>query len=160
MTLSESARVMTTAEARFRIPYPNALPRRGRIVALDRESEQLLGSLQCSGARAEMFRLVHGLDGARAHLAGQTGDLSIDEGLDDVDVVLVVAHAGSTAGCFEQLALACRQRSKFITACVIDAADREDLRRRTLASLRAHASMIVVSRDAGYLEDMLSALRV
>ncbi len=160
MILSESARVMTTAEARFRIPYPNALPRRGRVIALDRTSEDLLGALQNAEARAQMFRLAPGPDGTRARLAGRNGDISIEDGLADVDVVLVVAHAGSTARCFADLALACKQRNKFITACVIDGVGREDLRRRTLAPLRAHASMIVVSSDAAYLEDMLSALRV
>ena len=43
---SESARVTTASEARFRVDYPNSRPRVSRIIALDRESHAALLALK------------------------------------------------------------------------------------------------------------------
>jgi len=39
---SESARMSSAAEARFRIDYPNSKPRAVKVVALDAASEQVI----------------------------------------------------------------------------------------------------------------------
>src|ERR671919_253281 len=43
--LSESARMSSTAEARFRVQAPNSLPRQIKVVALDRSSEVIVRRL-------------------------------------------------------------------------------------------------------------------
>ena len=42
MLLSESARVTTAQEARFRIQYPNSKPRAVKVIALDAEAARLV----------------------------------------------------------------------------------------------------------------------
>src|SRR5205085_7390022 len=87
---SESARMTTAEEARFRIDYPNSKPRAVKVVALDAPSEQVVKRLaQRSWQRASFFTAPRfegaprSGDGASmkawlSDLAGRTKDL-IDE---------------------------------------------------------------------------------
>ncbi len=61
---SESARMSSAAEARFRIDYPNSQPRAVKVVALDEASERVVKRVaQASWQRATFFTSIR-VDGA------------------------------------------------------------------------------------------------
>src|SRR5205807_7016338 len=61
---SESARMSSAAEARFRVDYPNSKPRSVKVVALDAGSQRVVKRLaQRSGQRATYFASIK-FDGA------------------------------------------------------------------------------------------------
>jgi hypothetical protein len=56
---SESARMSSAAEARFRVDYPNSKPRVVKVVALDAASERVVKRLaQQSWHRATFFTSI------------------------------------------------------------------------------------------------------
>ncbi len=102
---SESARMSSAAEARFRINAPNSTPRAIKVIALDPGSERVVKSLaQRSWNRATFFtasafggapRKGESLSGWLSDLAGRTKNL-IEE-VDSADLVVMVAKAGENA---------------------------------------------------------------
>src|ERR1700687_5333309 len=105
--LSESARMTTAEEARFRIDYPNSKPRAIKVVALDAPSELVVKRLaQGSWQRATVLAALE-FDGAPrggegwtmkawlSDLAGRTKDL-VDE-VATADLVVMISSAGPTA---------------------------------------------------------------
>ena len=103
---SESARMSSAAEARFRIDYPNSEPRAVKVVALDEASERVVKRVaQLAWARASFFtslRFGAGEAGGRegwsmtawlSDLAGRTKAL-IEE-VASADLVVMVASAGA-----------------------------------------------------------------
>jgi hypothetical protein len=167
---SECARMTTAEEARFRIDYPNSRPRAVKVVALDAPSERVVKRLaQGTWQRASFFTAprVDGLprsgDGASmkawlSDLAGRTKDL-IDE-VDAADLVVMISSAGTQADVAAVIAEACAARKVMTTALIIESeAKSDDELSRTLASLRPHASMLVIADNDDYIEAMLLALR-
>ena len=168
--LSESARVTTAQEARFRIDYPNSKPRVVKVIALDAPSEQVIKRLaQGNWQRASFFTALK-FDGAPrsgegwsmkawlSDLAGRTKDL-IDE-VTSADLIVMVASAGTEAGAAGVIAEACGVRKVMTTGLIIGSESRSDEElSKTLASLRPHASMLVIATNDDYIEEMLVALR-
>ena len=168
--ISESARVTTAEEARFRINYPNSKPRVVKVIALDEPSEAVVKRLaEGKWQRASFFTALK-FDGAPrsgegwsmkawlSDLAGRTEDL-VDE-VSTADLVVMVASAGTKAEA------AARHRRGLRRAQGDD--HRADHRQRdksdeelskTLASLRPYASMLVIASNDDYIEEMLVALR-
>src|SRR5262245_47963791 len=105
--ISESARVTTAAEARFRISAPNSRPRAIKVIALDGASERLVKHLATRDWNQAAFFTASAFDGApRAaqkfsmdgwlkDLAGRTKNL-IDE-IATADLVVMIAAAGESA---------------------------------------------------------------
>jgi hypothetical protein len=168
--LSESARMTTAEEARYRIDYPNSKPRATKIIALDPPSEAVVKRLaQGKWQQASFFTSVD-FDGAPrsgenwsmkawlSDLAGRTKDL-IDE-VSSADLVVMVASAGTKPKTAGVIAEACGVRKVMTTALIIgsDASSDEELS-RTLAALRPYAGMLVIASDDDYIEQMLVALR-
>jgi hypothetical protein len=175
MMLSESARMTTAEEARFRIDYPNSKPRAVKVVALDPPSEQVVKRLaQGHWQRASFFTSLKfdgvpqsgapksGDEGSMkawlSDLAGRTKDL-IDE-VASADLVVMVSSAGTGAKSAAVIAEACNARKVMTTALIIgsDRSSDEELS-RTLAALRPYASMLVIASNDDYIEEMLVALR-
>jgi hypothetical protein len=168
--LSESARMTTAEEARFRIDYPNSRPRAIKVIALDGPSEGVVKRLaQGSWQRATFLTAVE-LGGAPrggagwsmqawlSDLAGRTKDL-VDE-VASADLVVMVASAGTGAEAAAVIAEACAARKVMTTALIIDGKSKSDEElSKTLASLRPHVSMLVIAHDDEYIEAMLAALR-
>src|ERR1700724_2226378 len=159
--LSESARMTTAEEARFRIDYPNTKPRAIKVIALDAESERVVKRLAQGNWQRATFLTALKFDGAPrggqgwsmqgwlSDLAGRTQDL-VDE----------VASAGTGGKAAAVIAEACGVRKVMTTALIIDSKSKSDEElSRTLASLRPHASMLVIAHDDEYIETMLAALR-
>ena len=104
---SESARMSSAAEARFRIDAPNSKPRTTKVIALDQPSERVVKDLaQRRWNNATFFTASafagtprgserFSMQGWLSDLAGRTKDL-IDE-VNSADLVVMVATAGENA---------------------------------------------------------------
>jgi hypothetical protein len=167
---SESARMTTAEEARFRVDYPNSKPRAVKVIALDGPSERVVKRLaEGSWQRASFFTALK-FDGAPrggegwsmqawlSDLAGRTKDL-VDE-VASADLVVMVATAGTQAEAAAVIAEACGVRKVMTMALIIDGDSKSNEQlSRTLASLRPYASMLVIAHNDDYIDAMLAALR-
>ena len=176
---SESARMSSAAQARFRIDYPNSEPRVTKVVALDEMSERVVKRVaQQAWQRANFFTSLT-FDGAGggerssmqdgsmqawsmqawlSDLAGRAKAL-VDE-VASADLVVMVASAGASADAASVIGEACAARKVMTMALIIGSEQRsdEDLS-KTLAVLRPYASMLVIANGDDYVEEMLAALR-
>ena len=168
--ISESARMTTAVEAKFRIDAPNSQPRTVKVIALDAPSERVVKRLaQSQWNRASFFTASafagaprqgerFSMQGWLSDLAGRTKDL-IDE-IATADLIVMVASAGTSADAASVIAEACNARKVMTTALIIgSAAKSDDELSKTLASLRPNASMLVIASNDDYIEEMLVALR-
>ena len=156
---SESARMASAAEARYRIQAPNSRPRSIRVVALDALSEALLVRLaQGSWRHAVFLTAAANEEGALSDLAGRPRDVTRE--VDAADLVVMVATPGGHAHAASTIGGACRRRRVTTTALVVgaDGASGEALA-STLAQVRPWALMLVIATPHDYIDDMLVALR-
>jgi hypothetical protein len=158
LTLSESARATTAAEARFRVPYPNSRPRAAKLVALDRASEGLVRHIARAHSNRTWLALWPGSDAALSDATTQAADLI--GALDATDLVVMVSTAGEDSPAAQLIAEACKLRNVPVVVFVLDTPERRGELGDRLAHLRPYASMLVRAGDAAYVEDMLTALRV
>lgn len=168
---SESARVTTAQEARYRIQYPNSKTRAVKVIALDGPSAKIideLSKLPWNGAsffRAPSFsadsapgRTDAGLAAWLNDLAGRALDLVAEVAASDF--VVVVSAAGEDARAVSVIADACTAHHKTLVALVVpqDGASDADVS-ASMAHLRPFARMLVIAHDADYIVAMLTALR-
>jgi hypothetical protein len=167
--LSESARMTTAEEARYRIDYPNSKPRATKVIALDPPSEAVVKRLaQGQWQQASFFTSLK-FDPPRSgedwsmkawlsDLAGRTKDL-IDE-VSAADLVVMIAASGENAQVAGLIGEACAARHVMTTALIVGSEGTSDAAlAKTLAQLRPHAMMLVIASADEYIEDMLTALR-
>ncbi len=167
---SESARMSSAAEARFRISAPNSRPRAIKVVALDAPSECIVKELAQSQWQCATFLTASAFSGAPRHgerfsvggwlndLAGRTKDL-VDE-VDSADLMVMVATAGESAAAAAIIGEACNVKHVMTTALILGgASSSDDVISKTLAQLRPHVMMLVISSTDEYIKDMLTALR-
>jgi hypothetical protein len=167
---SESARMTTAEEARYRINYPNSKPRVVKVIALDQPSEGVVKRLAEGKWQSASFFTALKFDGAPrggegwsmkawlSDLAGRTNDLV--EEVATADLVVMVASAGTKAEAAAVIAEACGVRKVMTTALIIGSKSKSDEElSKTLASLRPYASMLVIAGNDDYIEEMLIALR-
>ena len=151
---SESARMSSAAEARFRIDYPNSKPRVVKVVALDAASERVVKRVAQQGWQRATFFTSIKFEGAPR--SGESW--SMQAWLGDL--------AGRTKALVEEVAAAavigeaCTARKVMTMALIIGSEQRsnEELS-KTLAALRPYASMLVIASGDEYIEEMLAALR-
>jgi hypothetical protein len=167
--LSESARMSTAAEARFRIDAPNSKPRHIKVIALDAASEALVKRLaerrwnNASFFTASAFALAppergFSMQGWLSDLAGRTKDL-INE-VNGADLVVMVATAGENAQAAALIGEACSFRRVNTTGLILGGASAtDDMLSKTLLQLRPWSLMLVIANGENYIEDMLIALR-
>ena len=171
---SESARMSSAAEAKFRIDRPNSQPRAVKVIALDSQSERIVKELAqapwqrasfltasaFSGAprRGEPFSEPFSLGGWLNDLAGRTKDL-VDE-VNSADLVVMVATAGENVAAAAIIGEACSVKHVMTTALILGGASSSDETiSKMLAQLRPHVMMLVISSADEYIKDMLTALR-
>ena len=171
---SESARMSSAAEAKFRIDKPNSQPRAVKVIALDARSERVVKELaqapwqrasfltasSFSGAprQGEPFSGRFSLGGWLNDLAGRTKDL-VDE-VNTADLVVMVATAGESAAAAAIIGEACNVKHVMTTALILGGASSSDETiSKMLAQLRPHVMMLVISSADEYIKDMLTALR-
>jgi hypothetical protein len=166
---SESARMSSAAEARFRIDYPNSKPRAVKVIALDEASERVIKrAAERTWQRATFFTSLKfdaprggegwSMEAWLSDLAGRTKALV--EEVASADLVVMVSSAGTCAQAAAVIGEACAVRKVMTTALIIGSEQRSDEElSKTLATLRPHASMLVIANGDEYIEEMLAALR-
>jgi hypothetical protein len=167
---SESARMSSAAEAKFRIDRPNSQPRAVKVIALDAPSERIVKDLAASQWQRASFLTASAFSGAPRHaepfsmdgwlndLAGRTKNL-IDE-VETADLVVMVASAGENAAAAAIIGEACSVKRVMTTALILGGASSSDeTLSKMLAQLRPHVMMLVISSADEYIKDMLTALR-
>jgi hypothetical protein len=167
--LSESARMSTAAEARFRIDAPNSKPRHVKVIALDPASEALVKRLAERRWNSASFFTASAFAGSPpgrgfsmqgwlSDLAGRTKDL-IDE-VNGADLVVMVATAGESAQAAALIGEACSLKRVNTTGLILGGASATDeMLSKTLSQLRPWSLMLVIANGEDYIEDMLIALR-
>jgi hypothetical protein len=162
--LSECARATTAEEARFRVAYPNSVPRKIKIIALDAAAEIVVRRLARGTWNAATFLTTVRADKAHAvadwlhDLAGAT--LNLLDQVRAADAVVTVSTAGESAEDAALIAEVCNERRIMLTALVMDPTSlAEPALLRTVTPLRTCASMLVIAKGEEYVEAMLTALR-
>lgn len=167
---SESARMASAGEAKFRITAPNSVSRTTKIIALDPRSETVLEATanerwaDASFLTATAFsglsakRSDSSLKGWLSDLAGRARNL-VNE-VQAADSVIMVATVGENADAAALISEACAIKGVLTTALVLGGrACSDEILSKTLSQLRPHVVMLVVSGDDDYIKDMLLALR-
>lgn len=157
--LSESARMSSAAEARFRVQAPNSLPRAITVIALDHDGEVVVRRLSEAGWRHAAFLLA--TDSRNASLCDLSGRArSVATEVDAADLVVLVAGPGGRAQTASTIGQACSRRRVMTTGFIVGAtsASERDLS-FTFAQLRPWSLMLVVANSDDYIDDMLTALR-
>jgi hypothetical protein len=165
---SESARMSSAAEARYRIDAPNSRPRSVKVIALDHPSERVVKSLsQKNWSNATFFtasafgsapRQGESFAGWLSDIAGRTKNL-IDE-VNGADLIVMVATAGENAQAASIIGEACSIKRVTTTALVLGGPHVSDeAMSKTLSHLRPWALMLVIASAEDYIADMLTALR-
>jgi len=167
--LSESARMTTAAQARFRIDAPNSKPRAVKVIALDRQSARAIKQLSEPPWRNATFLTASSFDSALRNeaftvsgwlsdLAGRTKNLIEEVG--SADLLVMVATAGEDAQAASIIGDACLANRVMTTVLVLGSeAHTEEALARSLATLRPYARMLVIAKSDDYIADMLMALR-
>ena len=166
---SESARMASAAEARFRIDASNSKPRAIKIIALDRASERVVRRLaQSTWHRASFFTASafagapqpsgsFSMTGWLSDIAGRTKDLMDEVG--SADLVVMVATAGESASAAAIIGEAASAKRVNTTGLIIGAGASDEALSKTLGQLRPWSLMLVIASSDDYIEDMLVALR-
>ncbi|HEX3937494.1 MAG TPA: hypothetical protein VHX43_08305 [Xanthobacteraceae bacterium] len=167
---SESARMSSAAEAKFRIDHPNSRARAVKVIALDAASERIVKALSSSPWQRASFLTASAFSGApqqggRFSMGGWLNDLAgraknlVDE-VETADLVVMVATAGENVAAAGLIGEACAAKHVMTTALIIGGATASDeTLSKMLSALRPHAMMLVISSADEYISDMLSALR-
>jgi nicotinamidase-related amidase len=168
---TESARVTTAQEAKYRIQYPNSKRRAVKVIALDPASAEMIDELakkEWNGAtffralsfssKSEPGTTDAGMSAWLNDLAGRTLDL-VGE-VETADFVVVVSAAGEDARVVSVIADACTAHHKTMVALVVprEGASDADVS-ASMGHLRPFARMLVIAHDADYITAMLTALR-
>jgi hypothetical protein len=169
---SESARMNSAAEARFRVQAPNAGPRTIKVIALDAAGEAVIRRLAGAGWTHATF-----LTAAARAMSGDRGDAShglasdalsdlaghrrsIADEVDTADLVVLVAGPGGEAHAASIIGEACSRRRVMTTGFLVGVSSAsQGALSKTLAQLRPWSLMVVVAKNDDYIDDMLTALR-
>jgi len=168
--LTESARMSSASEARFRLQAPNSKPREIKVFALDAPSEVLIrrlaehswnhaSFLSASAFAAAPRDMQHAAtDGWLVDLGGRPRNL-MDE-ISAADLVVMVAMPEGNARAAAVIGEACSDLRVNTAAFIFGAtSSSEEAISKTLAQLRPWSLMVVVAKSEDYIEDMLIALR-
>lgn len=146
--LTESARMSSAAEARYRLQVPNSLPRIVKVVALDPAAQAVVRQLALQTWQNATF-----------HTA-ESFMRDLDAEVASADLVVMVASPGGTAASVGTIGRACSDRRVTTTALLVGAADASDeALARTLRQIRPWSLMVVIANNDDYIADLLTALR-
>jgi hypothetical protein len=168
--ISESARMNSAEEARFRVQAPNSMPRAIKVIALDSLGDGAVRRLADGSWNQAAFFTASAFAGPASpeqpfstddwlhDLAGRTRKLT-DE-VDAADLVVMVAGPGGHAQVASIIGAACSLKRVMTTALLVGASSASDeALSKTLAQVRPWSLMVVIANADDYIEDMLLALR-
>jgi hypothetical protein len=170
--LSESARMRSAAEARFRVQAPNSTPRAIKVIALDDVSEAVVRRMADAPWKNTTFLTTVrsgeasdpdepppvSPDGALRDLSAH--GRSISDEVDSADLVVLVAGAGGHAHGAAFIGQACSIRRVTMTGFVVGVTSASThALAKTLAQLRPWSLMVVIADSDDYIDDMMTALR-
>ena len=168
--LSESARMASAQEARYRVDYPNSVPRSIKVVALDEASKGLVDEVsRLQWNKASFFASITfegpspraedaSIKAWLSDIAGHTKDLIAE--IAEADFVVMVASAGEDAQCASVIGEACLTRKVTTIGLIVQSPGTSDADlARTLGHMRPFAKMLVIASGRDYVEVMLTALR-
>ncbi len=165
--LGACARAATTAEARFRVQYPNSLARASRIFALDALAADAMYGVSedpWNGARfltvgkGRVLPDATGIDDlALSAPDGTKATLSSE--LAGADVIVLLASATANVGAAEVIAREAYRRHIMIAGLALGGGPNGAGAEAAVAALRPFASVLVVASDSDFIPAMLSALR-
>jgi hypothetical protein len=158
------AAAATAAEARFRIDAPVDVKRAARVIALDAGAAEATAEVARLSWQGAVFLTCEVASGVSPNGHGQDpvlramdgSEQRLSEVLAGADVAVMVATDDDGAGLAAAIGEACWERRIMTAGLVID------IDRRLGAAVRAlrpHAQVLLVSRDADDVAEVLSALR-
>ena len=144
--LSESARMNSAVEARFRVQAPTTSRGVVVVVALDARSEAVAARLARSAWNYARFLTV------------SSGNVLQE--IESADLVVMIASPGGNAEAAAAIGTLCSARRIMTTALITGAESASDAAlAETLAQLRPWSLMVVIAGSDEYVEDVLTALR-
>jgi len=155
---TESTRMNSRAEARFRIQDPNSRPRAIKVIALDAAGEAIVRRVAERPWKSATFLSAAAFPGTARDFSGQPKDLTKE--VNTADLVVMVASPGGEAHAASVIGEACSAKRVMTTGLVVrtDAASEEAVS-KTLSQLRPWSLMLVVADPDDYIDAMLAALR-
>ena len=149
--LSESARMSSATEARFRVPAPASVARIVNVVALEPACDDVLAKLSERSWNGVSFFPASAVADRNRELV---------ETVASGDLVVMVAAAGADASTAALVGRACSDKRVHTAAFVLrNASTSDDELSRTLAQVRPWSLMVVIAGDEGYVEDILRSFR-
>ncbi len=166
--LSSCTLAATTAEARFRVDYPNSRTRSSRIFALDRRAAEAMYTITEEPWQGAHFLIVvadddiapettRASDLPLAHPDGSAADL--DAEMQGADVVVLISSSGRNAGAAEVIAREAYHRNIMTAGLALSDLRAGDKAEPAVNAMRPFASVLVVARDEEFIPAMLNALR-
>src|SRR3954451_13808133 len=129
--LSESARMSSWAEARYRVQAPNSRPRTIKVIAVDAGGTEAIRQLADGGWTNATFFTV-GKPGELKTLDGTPS--TVEQEVHGADLVVMVAAANGRAHLAHEIGQVCSDRRVATTALIVGAIDApEEALARTLA---------------------------
>lgn len=166
--LASCARAATSAEARYRVQYPNSRTRASRIFALDAgAAEAMYGITEEPWNGAHFMTLANtspvdpeSTDAADLPLAHPDGSAaSLLAELEGADVVVLLATRGDNEGAAEVIAREAFHRKIMCAGLALASGKSESSVDKVVNSMRRFATVLVVARDNDYIPAMLTAIR-
>lgn len=149
--LSESARMSSAAEARFRMPAAASVARLVKVIALDTASDDVLVRVAEGAWRGVTFFPSSALADHSARVL---------EELTAGDLVVMVAAVGADASAAARIGQACSDGRVHTATVVVRAASASDeALSQTLAQVRPWSLMVVIVGDEDYVADILRSFR-
>jgi hypothetical protein len=149
--ISESARMSSAAEARFRIPAAASVARLVKVIALDARSDDVLARLAEGAWSGVSFFPSSALVDHPARVL---------EELTEGDLVVMVAAVGADASAATRIGQACSDGRVHTATLVVSAASAGDeALSQTLAQVRPWSLMVVIVADEDYVADILRSFR-
>jgi len=160
--LSESARMSSAAEARFRVQAGPSMSRALSVIALDPACDGLVARLAtCSWNGVAFFPAAALRDAAQGGIAGAAEDrIGTLEEMAAADFVVMIASSGAETRGASAIGELCSLRRVTTTTLVVHTAPATDeALSKTLAQVRPWSLMVVVLSDESYVESILRSFR-
>jgi hypothetical protein len=161
---SSCARATSAAEMRYRIDRPIRGRRGARIIGLDAGADAIVERISHEQWGHARFLVLAGPVGSVGDRGSESVELRGADGrissllaeLEDADVVIMVATVDADAAAATIIGAACTVRAIMTAGLVIGEPTRIG---GTVAALRPHARVLMVSGDERDVVDLLTALR-